>query len=161
MFSCANITSYIPSTAGLEWDMVTMPVFLESPKSGIQQLGPVVYVTSTSNHKDEAFAVLAHYLSAEIQTERTRGGEPSVLADTSINQQFGQDRTYLKGKNLKSFFGNNIAPTPKLITKYDSLGVRAINSAFISVISGKTDVNTALRQADDTINKGIQQELNK
>lgn len=156
MFSAANLTTQLREAEGLEWNMVTMPTFAQAPQTGIQAAGPVLYISSASKHKDEAFAVLAHYVSDEVQIERTRGAEPSVLKNQEINKQFGQERPHLQGKNLASFFGNKIAPSPASVTKYDNVGLTMVTRAFTSVLSGAKDVNTALREADEQINKEIQ-----
>ncbi|MBD2865038.1 ABC transporter substrate-binding protein [Paenibacillus oceani] len=160
MYSATNMMSTL-GTSNLNWDMVTMPTFPQAPKKGLQVFGPVLYVSSTSKHKQEAFAILSHFLSDEVQLQRARGGEPPVLKNADIKKQFGADRDYLKGKNVGAFLANDIAPSPESVSKYDLIAAQEVEAAFRNVINAKTDVNTAFRTAEENTNKKIAEEQRK
>ncbi|WP_158301659.1 ABC transporter substrate-binding protein [Paenibacillus mesophilus] len=160
MYSATNMMSTL-GTSGLNWDMVTMPTFKEAPGKGIQVFGPILYVSSTSKHKEEAFSIIAHFLSDEVQLQRARGGEPPVLKNADIKKQFGADRDYLKGKNVAAFLANEIAPSPQSVSKYDMIAAAELETAFRNVINGKNDVNTAIRLAEESSNKKIAEESKK
>ncbi|MDF2721350.1 MAG: family 1 extracellular solute-binding protein [Paenibacillus sp.] len=160
MYSVTNIMSTI-GTTDLNWDMVSMPTFAQAPKKGIQVFGPVLYVSNTSKHKEDAFSIIAQFLSDEVQIQRARGGEPPVLKNADIKKQFGADRDYLKGKNVAAFFYNDVAPSPQLVSKYDIIAATELETAFKNVIAGKDDVNTAIRLAEESANKKIAEESKK
>ncbi|GAA3406830.1 ABC transporter substrate-binding protein [Paenibacillus hodogayensis] len=160
MYSVTNIMSTL-GTLDMNWDMVTMPTFSQAPRKGMQVFGPILYVSSTSKHKEEAFSVIAQFLSDEVQLQRARGGEPPVLTNTDIKQQFGADRNYLKGKNVGAFLANDIAPSPPFVSKYDVIAAQQLDAAFWEVVNKKVDINTALRLAEETANKKIAEEKTK
>ncbi|TNJ59399.1 extracellular solute-binding protein [Paenibacillus hemerocallicola] len=160
MYSVTNIMSTL-ATSGLNWDMATMPTFAQAPKKGMQVFGPILYVSSTSKHKEEAFSIIAHFLSDEVQIQRARGGEPTVMKNADIKQQFGADRDYLKGKNVGAFLANDIAPSPEFVSKYDVIAAQQLDAAFWDVVNKKSDVNTAIRLAEENANKKIAEEKTK
>jgi len=59
----------------------------------------------------------------------------------------------LKGKNVGAFLANDIAPSPKSVSKYDLITAQEVEAAFRNVIHAKTDLITALRTAEENTNK--------
>lgn len=163
MISITNILSLMKDAmaAGLDWDMVSMPTVAERPNTGFTFNGPVHYISSTSKHKEQAFAVISHFLSDEVQMLRSKAGEPSVLTNPEILAAYGTNLPHLKGKNVTAIVPKNIAPVSASISKYDSIASGELQLRLREVIVGNKDVNTALREADENINKKIQAEKAK
>ncbi|MCS7463408.1 extracellular solute-binding protein [Paenibacillus doosanensis] len=158
MYSTSSFFSSMPEAVknGLNYDVVSLPSFPEAPNTGVQVEGGARMITTTSKHKDQAFMALSAMLTPEAQKVIARNGNASVLTDTSINKDFGLDIEVLKGKNREAFIKNkNAKPFPS-ITKYDGAAFTIMRQQFKKVATGQEDVNTALREAEELINKAIE-----
>jgi multiple sugar transport system substrate-binding protein len=81
----------------------------------------------------------------------------TILKDEKIKQAFGQDGPY-KDKNLKAVFYNKFAPiSPK--TLYDADAERAYRDQIAELAIGKTDLNTAFRVIEETVNKAVAEKM--
>ncbi|CAG7628715.1 ABC transporter substrate-binding protein [Paenibacillus allorhizosphaerae] len=140
----------------INWDMVTLPNFKEA--KGFVREGDfhMLHISRLSKHKDEAFRVLSHIASDEVQTIINKSGRLTVLKKTPEYQKsYGADLQTIKGKNLNAIFG--VAPN-KLhpLTEYDGKARGIINDAATSVLLKNVDMNTALRTAQEQLEKYIQ-----
>ena len=144
-------------TKEMNWDVVSLPVFKDKPKQGSQAYPTYMFVTSTSEHKDEAMEVAKLFISDEYQTQFSKAGGITVLKNDAIKQVFGQE-TQMKDKNIKNaVFYNTAAPAaPK--TRFDTYVEDAVKAQISSLLKGETDLNTALRTAEETVNKKIESE---
>jgi multiple sugar transport system substrate-binding protein len=107
-----NMTGWLATAekeTGMRWDMVTYPVWDDLPGVDPMAQGPVIGVSPTSEHKDDAFMVIAYLLSDEYQTAQSKKGKPSVLASQKVHEQFAADEPLLKDKNLMAFFKHSPA----------------------------------------------------
>ena len=80
----------------------------------------------------------------------------TVLQDESIQQMMGQDSVF-SDKNYGAFFYNQFAPIPRnadVQTEQDPL--YALTDQLVPVIVGEMDINSALRQAEEAVNQGIE-----
>lgn len=138
----------------LKWDMAAAPSFKDTPKTGFQAGARYFFVTN-GKYKEQAFQVVAHLLSDEVQLQNNKEGRATSLKNNTIRQTFGQEGDTFKGKNTAAVFYNQFAvsPMPNPISSMVSVG--DINTEFQNVIEGKIDVNTALRNAEEAINKKI------
>jgi multiple sugar transport system substrate-binding protein len=138
-----------------DWDITTMPSFKDAPGVGFRSLSHTLSISSTSVHKDDAFKVIQCLVSDENQLAMAKRGIrfPSI-DDQKLKDSFGVDNPMLKGKNLQAIFKTKPAPNPRF-TKYDSIIEKQLNSAFSLVRDNKTDINTALRDAEEKANQGI------
>ncbi len=86
----------------VEWDIVSYPTFDQStaPTPTYYYLG----IPKVSTKKEEALKVMSYLLSKEAQIELSKNGLASAYFDQTINQEFGQNISYLKGKNINAFF---------------------------------------------------------
>ena len=78
-------------------------------------------------------------------------GNMTVLQDESIQQMMGQDSVF-SDKNYGAF-----APIPRnadVQTEQDPL--YALTDQLVPVIVGEMDINSALRQAEEAVNQGIE-----
>jgi multiple sugar transport system substrate-binding protein len=144
----------------MNWDVVSLPSFSETPGVGSQPIPTYFYITNQSKKKDKAFEVISYLTSNEFQQFSTKQGKFTSLTDKTIRSTFGEDIPYFKGKNVKAMFPvKNAAPTP--LTKYDSVALASLGTQFDQVILGPKDINTALRDAVEDANKKIETEKGK
>jgi hypothetical protein len=91
--------------------------------------------------------------SPEVQMLLSQNGRISVLKDKAIQQQFGTKLQLLQGKNAGAVFKYPFGKLPNT-TAYESQAWNGLDTAPVAIIGG-TDVNTALRAADEKANKDI------
>jgi multiple sugar transport system substrate-binding protein len=150
-----NITQLVAESGDLNWDMVTVPTYKELPKIGTQVNAPFYAIPPTSTQKDEAFKVIAYLLSDEIQLANNKEGRLTVLKSEQIRKQFGTNIKELSGKHIDAALA--LAPAkPRSYTLYDNLGVVRLQQALSSVAVENKDINTALREAEELLNKDIE-----
>ncbi|CAG7651914.1 hypothetical protein PAESOLCIP111_06418 [Paenibacillus solanacearum] len=142
---------------GLEWDMVTYPVFKENPVS-VGGFMDGFMISKSSKHPEEAFQVLMHLASEEVQTKWTRIGKMTVRNNDKIKEQIMAENPLANGKNVKSIFALK-KPKAYPSTIYDSTAVSAYTSSgFTPYVQGKKDLNTVLREAEEVLNAKIETE---
>jgi multiple sugar transport system substrate-binding protein len=152
-----NRASEVPD---LNWNLVTFPTFTEAPNMDPQADGVAISIASTSKYKDEAFQIIQYLLSDEVQTALVRGGFVTPLASQAIWKQLGADEPIFKGKNLEAAFKHKMANLP--VGDYDYVANPILNKTFSTKIkTGAEDINTALREAEDAINKAVAEEKAK
>jgi multiple sugar transport system substrate-binding protein len=116
-----------------------------------------MFISKLSKQKDQAFRVMSYMLSNEVQTSIVKAGRFSVLDDPEMEKIYGADLESLKGKNIAGIFK---AKPRKLHppTEFDKdIVKKRLKDAAKEVAVHKKDVNTALREAEDTINKQIEE----
>jgi multiple sugar transport system substrate-binding protein len=146
--------------ATFNWDMYPLPVFADQPKIGSQPYPNILFVTSLSKYKDQAVEVLKFLTSDEYQMITSKKGYITVLKDEKIKKAFAQELGY-KDKNVANavFYNKYASVAPK--TEYDNIASRSFNKQVMKLIQGETDLNTALRTAEEETNKGIETEKSK
>ncbi|CAG7654395.1 ABC transporter substrate-binding protein [Paenibacillus allorhizosphaerae] len=140
----------------VNWDMVSYPTFKELP--GISQGLDTHYlmISTTGKQQEAAFQVLSFLTSGEAQMNVSRRGRVSALKDPKIREQFGADVQTLKGKNIQAVFKSTPAPLP-VPTKYDGLVKEPNLQKYANeFLKGTADVNTILKQLEETVNKDIE-----
>lgn len=153
-----NIIMLLKDQPNLNWDMVTMPSFAQKPKTGLAPFPQHMLVTAPSKYKDDAFLVLDTMLTDEVQTLRGRNeGIAPALKKKSVQDEFMKGVDFAAGKNVGALFKLNFA-APRIGTPYDKIGISEVSNALTSVLQGKKDTNTALREAEETVNKNIESE---
>ncbi|MNI81898.1 hypothetical protein D3C73_1385540 [compost metagenome] len=101
--------------------------------------------------------VIKLFISDEYQTNFSKTGGITTLKNDAIKQVFGQE-TQMKDKNMKNaVFYNQFAPAT-VKTKYDTFVEEAIRGQITKLITGETDLNTAIRTAEENVNKKIESE---
>jgi multiple sugar transport system substrate-binding protein len=145
----------------LNWDLVTVPLFDRNQKTGSGPFPQNIVITKTSKNKDAAFLTVDTLLSDEVQGQRASilGAEP-ILKKQSVRDQFMKEVDYAVGKNVGAFFKANPAP-PRNLTKFDNQANTDFTTAMEDVLLKKSDLNTALRKAEDKINKRIDEDKAK
>ncbi|MDF2670304.1 MAG: hypothetical protein K0R67_2610 [Paenibacillus sp.] len=139
----------------MNWDVVSVPSFKDKPGVGTQAYPNYWYVTSISQQKETAFDIIAFLTSEEFQIPHNRSGFATVLNKAEIKKQYGQDMPKFKGKNVEAMFPKKPSD-PMNYTPYAAVAQNAFQSAFDSIMLGEKDVNTALRDAAEQVDKQIQ-----
>lgn len=154
-----NFMSELPAAVGkggFDWDVVSLPDFQGFEGKGSQFNAPYFTITPTSKYKDQAFQVIDYMMSDEVQTIMSKQGRLPIVKSDKAKSEFGTGIDGLKGKNLQAFFKDTVAkPAPATI--YDTIAKTSMVKKGIRgiAIDGK-DVNTALRETEEDINKQIE-----
>ncbi|WP_158301670.1 ABC transporter substrate-binding protein [Paenibacillus mesophilus] len=159
MFASTLMFGALPDAMknGLNWDVVTLPSFKEAPDRTIQMFAPFLGISGSSKNKDQAFMAIAHILSEELQVSEAKLGRISILATQRVKKEYGVDNDLLKGKNKEAFVKSKFAAARPSVTKYDPAAYAILRGKFKEVVLNNKDVNTALREAEEAINKDLEQ----
>lgn len=141
----------------LDWDLVSVPELPQKPKTGFKPASLSLFQSSTSQHKEEAFKVMAYLVSSEFQSKLTRQGVGTPLADSEVRKAFGQDLPQWKGKNVQALYYYPDAPA--IPPRAEQLTNVPVN--FSKLVESPDDSNTILRGFEEEINKAIQAEKAK
>jgi multiple sugar transport system substrate-binding protein len=150
--------------AGLNWDVVTYPEYEEKRGISLEYDLHIMGVTPTSKHQDAAFLVLKTLASDEVQKKLTMDGFVSARKAPEIKKLFAQNLSFAKNKNIAALFKTTPAvPAPP--NPYSELQSKIRNevayTAGEKVFVQNIDINTALREADEAIDKMIAPLKNK
>lgn len=157
---------YLVLPEEIDWDIVSFPTMNGAP-AVTSQRGPAYWsITSTNKHKEESFEVIMEMLSDEIQTTDSRMGIPSTLADTNVNKVLGSDHPIYSQKNMGAVhYHQSSTPTPKrksdLIDIPLSQQASVMQGAFHNAAIGNSDINTALREANEKLVQLVNEEKEK
>lgn len=86
------------------WDLVSYPVFDDYPDTGPYPAYYYLGIPKNSHKKREAFQLIAHMLTDEVQVANSRLGLASVLSDPFWIESFGEELNTLHGKRVRSYF---------------------------------------------------------
>ncbi|MFC3769114.1 extracellular solute-binding protein [Paenibacillus sp. GCM10012303] len=153
-----NVARRLPDTEVLNWDVAPMPSYKEAPAIASSVDPYYLYVMSTSKQKQAAFEVAAYLTSQEVQIELAKEGFTPAINTPEVQAAFGQNNKNYKGKNIAAFFPDKFAAAPPF-SPYYAIADTSIQAVFAEVVTGKKDVNTALREAEATSNKRIEEQI--
>jgi multiple sugar transport system substrate-binding protein len=152
-----EIDKLVKAGQEFQWDMATLPTFEKGKGSAWQAEAHNMLVTTTSKYKDQAFRVVSHVAGEEVQKLINKSGGITILKKTEeTKRDYGGDLAFLKGKNTNAFFA--LLPGMHEHTKYDQKGRSLIVEAANEMILKGTDVNTALRNAQEKLNQYIKEQ---
>jgi multiple sugar transport system substrate-binding protein len=141
----------------LNWNLAPFPVFKEKPDTGPQAYPTYFYVTSMSKSKDQAFEVIAFLTTEEYQSQQLRDGKfLTTLNNKALRLQFGQNNPIYAGKNVQAFQPDKYAPAGS-VNKYNGTHQGEYNNVIRDAVHNGKDINTALREAAERINKKIEE----
>lgn len=149
--------AYFADKDQLDWDVVSYPRYADQMEIGPQTYPVYFYVSSMSKHQEDAFLVSAYFTSAEFQTHMAHNGAFPVLRDRAIMAEYGKNLPYMADKNISAFLPQTFAE-PAYKGKYLSLANSEMHNIFRKVALNETDLNTALREADEQVQKSIDEE---
>jgi multiple sugar transport system substrate-binding protein len=159
MYSGPNILSNLPEAAknGLDWDVVSLPAFSGNQSGGTQLISPFYAMPPKGKNMDETFQVITYMLSEEAQTIKSRKGLVPIINSDAAAKQYAKDLEGVEGKNLDAFFKDKVGK-PFKTTKYDDIAKTVIYTELLpNYYKGTKDVNTALRDAEESANKKIEE----
>jgi multiple sugar transport system substrate-binding protein len=156
MLASTNLMAQIGSAADVvNWDIAQYPSYKDKPNISGKLDSHNMSISKTTKYQDEAIKVLEVVTSDEVQLLSARKtARMSPLLKEDMKKQFGADVAYLKGKNVQALFKSGVSPSP-LYSIYESNGKKIGQQKFRDYLADKIDLNTALRQADEEINKAI------
>lgn len=150
------------TSLAMDWDIASVPQFKEYPGLNTQPYATYVGITSTSKEKDAAAEVLKYLVSEEYQTIISKQGMITPLKTQAVRDVAFQDYPFAKEKNIGAIFYGTPAPQRKM-NQYDEIVIEEAMATGIvpQIVRGLTDVNTAIRTAEDNANKLIQEQIAK
>jgi multiple sugar transport system substrate-binding protein len=141
---------------GLRMGVTTYPVFKEAPTISTGFFGQGLYIPKKSRYPDFAFQVMEYLTSDEIQMEMGRLGKATALVNPKVQSSLLEGNPIAKdiGLDVSLVYKLKLAP-PFARTEWDGKALTIITSSLNKLISNQADVNTAIRGADEEINKMI------
>ncbi|WP_176706260.1 ABC transporter substrate-binding protein [Paenibacillus hemerocallicola] len=137
------------------WNVTAHPSYSDKQGLGKEVDFAIAVVNKSGKYREAAYQVLLSLYSQEVQTKFSKAGRLSVLKNDEIRKVYGEDSSVYKGKNLQSMFKVSPSPLPDS-SKYDpKINALLIGEVVKSVMVDGTDINTALRNAEDKANKEI------
>ncbi|RKN85235.1 ABC transporter substrate-binding protein [Paenibacillus ginsengarvi] len=144
----------------IDWDLVALPTTKDKPKLGSQASPRMFAITGTAKNKGPAMEVIKQLTSVEVQTEISKQGFMTVLNDDNVKKLIGSESQF-KNKNWKAVYYNEIAPKSYQSIYDGDILQKFLSPVVLKVVTGQTDLNTALREAQDQAEKFVQAEQQK
>ncbi|ULL16629.1 extracellular solute-binding protein [Paenibacillus sp. H1-7] len=144
-----------PDFDTFNWDMVSLPVFPDLPGVGTQPYPNGLFLTNISKYKDQAMEVLKYTVSDEFQTMLSRKGFVPVVKSEAVRSVFAKDTAFKDKQLIPAMFTNKPA-RPIYHSDMEGLVTAPLKSNLMKVMTGETDLNTALRDAEEQANKAME-----
>ncbi|GAA3409197.1 ABC transporter substrate-binding protein [Paenibacillus hodogayensis] len=140
---------------GLNVGIAQYPSFKEQPNVYGYVDAHYMLISKQSKYKDQAMQVIELFTSEEVQRLSARKfARLSPLRDPELKKQFAADLPELQKIDTAPIFKSKPAPAPAFSKHYR--GARTtLMAKYDEYNEGRIDVNTALRQAEEEINKAI------
>ncbi|MDF2725457.1 MAG: extracellular solute-binding protein family 1 [Paenibacillus sp.] len=138
----------------LNWDMIRLPQRKEAPGMGPQTYPNYMYVTNISKNPDVAFQIAAAFASDEFQTYYVKQGYlPITKNSVELMKQYSAALPEFANKNKDILWPKLAAPTA--VTKYGAIDTKYEQAVFADIVTGKKDINTALRDGTEAHDKEV------
>lgn len=145
---------------GLDMGITTYPVFQDTPGVGTGLFGGGFAIYKNSKNKDIAFQIAMHFASDEVQAELSEQGIVTSLANADVQKKLYEGYEYAKNMDTSVIFKVRVAhPVQK--TAYDGKAQTIAQASLQNMFTGKVDINTALQNVDEQINKMVETEKSK
>lgn len=156
MLASTNLIAQIGSAAEtVNWDIAQYPSYKDKPNVSGKLDSHNLVVSKTTKHPEDALRVIETVTSDGTQLLSARKtARMSPLVSEEPKKQFGAEVPYLNGKNVAALFKGTVAPAP-VYSIYENDGKKIGQQAFRDYLAGKFDLNTALRQAEEEINRVV------
>lgn len=142
------------ASEGFQWGVVSYPTFKDKPGIGPGIFSDGFVIPHGSKHPDQAFEVMAYLLSDEMQKIYSEKGNMSPLVNPDIHKRLYAESPLSKGVDLTALLAVRSAD-PHEKTIYDEKGRVIVTKHLEAYFTGKVDMNTAMRMANDEINKAV------
>lgn len=143
-----------PTSEGFNWDIAQYPSYPERPNTYGNASVQAMAITKSSPHKDQAMQVIRMVSSKEFQSIISKKGWVPAVNDPDIQGAFGADVPHLRGKRLASIFKSKPVQYP-VSSQFRSKAEAILQNHFNQFLNNAVDVNTALANAEEEINKMI------
>jgi multiple sugar transport system substrate-binding protein len=136
------------------WDIAQYPDFPEAKGLTYQVDYHQFVVSSISKHPEDAFRVIEVATAPEVQLAAAKLGKIPAQSDPALFKPFGSEVPALKGKNIQGMFKSKDAAMIQPYLYNDSV-INEIQASFNGIFNGTTDINTALRTAEEKANAAV------
>ncbi|GIN72657.1 hypothetical protein J14TS2_31320 [Bacillus sp. J14TS2] len=146
---------------GVTFDFAPFPTWDANPGVGVEPNVSSWMIMDTSEHKDEAFDVIAYLTSAEVRLSYIRKGAVPALADPEIKEQFMADIENSEDYNLAAL--EEVTPSsgpPKISLFENEAPLRELMEKYVIEKRG-TDVNSYLRDVEKELENYVIDEEGK
>ncbi|RKN84943.1 ABC transporter substrate-binding protein [Paenibacillus ginsengarvi] len=162
----ASLSIYSNLPPEIDWDVVSVPMMAGAPQKMGQRAPAYWSISATSKHKEDAFKVIMEMLSDENQMKDSRNGFTTTLVNEEIRKNLGKDHAVFSKKHMDAIYFYDVAPPapkrkPGLADVPGRTQEAAMFASFIEYAQGNSDVNTALRKAEETLQKALAEEKSK
>lgn len=149
-----NFPAYVraSNSSGFKWDVVTLPEFSDRRGVGAQPSVSYYMIYENSKYKEETFAAIMAMVSEEVMLEKSKTAVASPLKSKTVNDAFGTGIPEMKDLHPQNMLPVNMA-APTTITKFTATAKKEMHEAFLKVVKGEADINSALRTANETADK--------
>jgi multiple sugar transport system substrate-binding protein len=163
MFLSSNLRAPSSLTAVANWDLTPYPTFSDAPNTGPMPYAYFGFVTSTGKHVEEAFKSLAYFASEPFQLMMSEQANfKPVITNDKVVKAFATKSSFYGGKNVSAVFALKPAElATSMFTTYHNMARNSLLNEFNNYLTGGGDINTLLRNAEETATKGIQAEEDK
>jgi multiple sugar transport system substrate-binding protein len=143
---------------GLKWGATTWPSFKENPGVGVGGISGGFMISRTNKYPEFAFQVMMTRLSDEGQIDMAKIGMVPSVNKQEIRAKIYEDTPIVHEipKDVLQKIYDTKYPPPVYSTRYDTPARGVVNKYLTEYFTGKTDLNTALREADEGINKLVE-----
>ncbi|MFE5320398.1 ABC transporter substrate-binding protein [Paenibacillus sp. NPDC056579] len=144
----------------MNWDVVTYPQHRDKMGYSTNVDTPNLSITEQSPNKQAAFLVIETALSDEVQLDLARNGKMSVLKNDKVVQEYGRGIPEFANKTLNLSSIVKLKPSVPRTSKYQGSDTnKAIIDAYEAVLKKEKDINSALRDANEEINKIVEAKI--
>lgn len=156
MYPTVNKISYLMENApksGLNWDVAQYPSMPGKPGINTDVDAHLFGIPVNAKNKDAAMKVIEMITSEDVQMTMTRKtGRVSPLKDAKFAEAFAKDLPGTVGKNIAGIFKSKRIEAP-IRSKYANQPF--IDKELEAYVKGTQDLNTAIRNVEEAINKNI------
>lgn len=158
MIAGSNSTlTALKKAVDMNWDVNTYPQHKDHMGFSTNVDTPNMSITEVSKVKDAAMLVIKTILSEEVQMDLSRNGKMSVYKTDKIRKDFGKGIPEFEGKNYNLSSMTKLTPSVPRISKYQGSDTnKIVSDAYETVVKKEKDINTALRDADEALNKLVE-----
>lgn len=146
---------FTPGEAVKNWGVVPIPDFADQRGIGPQSFPNYWYMSSISQNRDAAFEVMSYIVSDEFQTSLNARALATSLKDPKIRAGYGRDMEKYNGQNVAALFPKHAKMSN--ITEFQIVASSQLNTALTQIATQGVDINTALREAAEAVDKKIEE----
>ncbi|CAG7651160.1 hypothetical protein PAESOLCIP111_06256 [Paenibacillus solanacearum] len=144
--------------SGLNWGATTFPTFKEAPGVGPSGISGGFMITKMNKYPEFALQVMMTLLSDEGQIEMAKDGMVPSVNKPELRSHIYEDSAIVNQipKDVLAAIYKMKEAKPYSRSRYDTASLNTVTKYINEYIGGKMDLNSALRKADEEINKLIE-----